>query len=302
MFFFITGYFLIDSDISYSKLIKVYLQLVEYTVLFVIVFIVFYGLNFYSFPEIKISSYKELVELLLPFTGGQWWFACVYIMLYFSAPLLNKIYQNLNRKKATVFIILLWVFDYVPCYENTWLAGFQKGLFFYMFGGYIRLYFKNDAPSNKKLFTAFVVLLLLWLLATHINYICQIDPKGYGKLVKLVLNFSYFILLIPVLVISLFFIFKNLRIQNSKMINLIASTTFGIYLFHESKIGRILIWNKIVDCYELMDGKLFILKVVAVVLCIFIIAGLIDYLRQKFDKKIAQNIQFKLENFFCKTN
>lgn len=301
VFFFLTGYFLINSTINYSKLIKIYLQLLEYTVLFVVLFIFLYSLNFYRFPEIK-KTLLVLVELLLPFSGGQWWFACVYIMLYFSAPLLNKIYQNLDRKKATVFIILLWAFGYVPCYVHTWLAGFQTGVFFYMLGGYVKLYLTNDVPSNKKFLVALIISLVFLLFATHINYICQIDSKRYSKLLVLVLNFSYFVLLIPVFVVSIFFVFKNLRIQESRIINLIASTTFGIYLFHESKIGRVLIWNKIVDCYKLMDGKFFVINVLVVVFCIFSIGSMIDCLRQKLDKKFAQSIQAKLEQFFCKTN
>ena len=104
---------------------------------------------------------------------------------------------------------------------------------------------------------------------------------------------------VPVCVVILFLFFKNWNIGYSKNINTIASTTFCVYLIHDSGVGRIIIWDKIFHCLDVLYASvyfpLFALGTIAIV---FICCSVIEYLRQVlFERKYMPLLNKKLSQF-----
>ena len=80
---------------------------------------------------------------------------------------------------------------------------------------------------------------------------------------------------------ALFYFFKNLHIPNSKMINYIASCTFGVLLIHDHNFFRHLFWNDVVKTQIHFKSDKFVLWFVISVIGVYITCSTIDFLRQK---------------------
>lgn len=80
--------------------------------------------------------------------------------------------------------------------------------------------------------------------------------------------------------VTTFMFFKNLRMPQSKFINAIASTTFGVLLIHaNSDAMRQWLWKDTVDCVDHYNDTYYYLYAPVAVLCIFAVCSLIDYVR-----------------------
>ena len=93
---------------------------------------------------------------------------------------------------------------------------------------------------------------------------------------------------VPVAVLSLFIFFKTCNLRENRFINILASTTFGIYLFHDSSLNRQLIWDGILHIIDRQYKSIFfpVFAVLSIVL-VFICGTVIDLLRQHlFERKI----------------
>lgn len=91
-----------------------------------------------------------------------------------------------------------------------------------------------------------------------------------------------------VVAVSTFLWFKNLNIPNSKVINAVGGSTFGVLLIHaNSDAMRQWLWKDTVDCvghYELPLMQLIFFSV-GVVLLVFFTCILIDRIRIRFIEK-----------------
>lgn len=80
---------------------------------------------------------------------------------------------------------------------------------------------------------------------------------------------------------SLFIIFENLECYNT-IINTIASTTFAMYLISDFPLLRMIIWENVWHVQDIyLDGRLFIVKAIIIIIATCSVCGFIDYIRQK---------------------
>ena len=120
-----------------------------------------------------------------------------------------------------------------------------------------------------------------------------------GLVLKILFDSIEIAFCVPVCVVSLFLFSKNWKFGYSKFINTVASTTFGIYLVHDSGVCRALIWDKIFHCldvqYETVYFPVFALGTIVVV---FICCSVIEYLQQVlFEKNYMPLVNKKLSQF-----
>ena len=82
--------------------------------------------------------------------------------------------------------------------------------------------------------------------------------------------------------IFIFLFFIKIKPFNSKVINKIASATFGVYLLHDSPLLRKYFWGDLFQNSSFQDSNLIV--VYSVCVCVFIYFGctLLDLARQKF--------------------
>jgi hypothetical protein len=93
-----------------------------------------------------------------------------------------------------------------------------------------------------------------------------------------------------------FMFFKNLKIKNSKVINTISSTTFGILLIHANGDSmRKWLWGEVLKNCEYFDSKYIALHAIISCLIVFILCSIIDLIRQKTIGKVCLKIWNKIE-------
>lgn len=278
-FFMITGYFLIyKKSKRFSKIIRV-----------VLFYVLINGLLlFFSFSQENLKSFMAM--FFLPFSSNSWWFATSYIFLMLILPFLNAKLNLLNKKGFFLILIVLFVFSYIipTCFQSLKMAPFyifQRAVFFYSLGAYLR---KNTKITTEKTGFLFLVLcLVLWVLNSFIkfkfNYCSSV-------LVKFVTDGIRNFIIVPIISILMLKSFESFNIKNNKVINLISSTTFGIYLFHDSYIAQRLIWKDILKVYENQLGSdYFILLALISIICVFLFGFFVELFRIKIVENLMLN-------------
>ncbi|WP_415338254.1 hypothetical protein [Clostridium perfringens] len=100
--------------------------------------------------------------------------------------------------------------------------------------------------------------------------------------------------------ISLFLVFKNLRVKSNKFINTISATTFGIYLIHDNTYVRPFLWNNILKNSEYLNSNFLVIHAIVSITIVFIICSIIDYLRKKLIEKPLLELISRNEDKFIK--
>ena len=92
--------------------------------------------------------------------------------------------------------------------------------------------------------------------------------------------------------------FKNINIPHNRVINLIASTTFGIYLLHVNGHLKYFIWHRIFKYDEYVNSSRFIFHMLLTSVIVFLAFSTIDLLRKLFLEKFARKFFAKKANSF----
>lgn len=258
-FVLLTGYFQSDKQARLSKVIQVVNMNWFYKLLcFIGIFIL---VNYFSFSNgIEMTFHQKLISIL-PLDRGENWYVNCYLLIYIFSPFLNILINKLDRKKLKKLIILLFIIfsiigtlffgNIVPNYlEGRSILTF---ILLYFVGAYLRKYpieesriFNTYSDKMKKyIFLGLYVLLSIIIMTFRMTSLAIID---YGKIcfelseVFRLLSVSFLSPLVIISSISYFLFFKNMNI-NSKVINFIGGTTFGIYLLHENIYIRANLYN-----------------------------------------------------------
>ena len=289
IFIIITGYFMINSKIKYSKIISLILQMMFYSFCIPIVLNIFGLINLGSWDIIKMS---------FPMLFGNW-FCIYYVILYFLIPFINKLLNEMNKKEMKNMLIILAIFiSIIPMLTvNKWgLSSLAIFILDYIIGAYIKLYKKEN--NTKKFFVIIVIdmiimigsVLILQLIGLKLGNNTIRDNSRYF----VVSNNSIFVI---IMAISIFMVFKNLNIKNCKVINYISSSTLGVYLIHENSYLRNFLWNIFIPnkCYY--NSYVYILFAISKVFIIYFLCIIIDKIRNKLFKNIEKKIILKVSNF-----
>ena len=301
IFVLISGYFLVNSEkVKISKVIKLWLQILSYSITFYLLFVIFGKETF---------SIKELIKSMLPITGSYWWFATTYFVLYLISPFLNILLHSLDKKtyqKMLLINTILWCL--LPTFtgrflERSYLIPF---IYLYSIAGYIKIW-KDDIKINwKKCFLmAGVIVLLTYssvvtfdILGTKINYFYIHATQFYGMEKLTTILTALF----------LFLAFKNININKkfNKFINTIASATFGVYLIHENRLVRKFLWLNILHISKFATSNLLIPYSIFAIFLVFVVCTMIELIRiylieknyMKLVNKLSPIIESKIEKIF----
>lgn len=281
LFFMITGYFIGNKKTVISQK-KVVIQCLFYAILTTaatsIIAITHISNN------IGYGSVFNMVKILpIPISSGAWWFVSTYVLIVIFAPLLNRLIDNINNKGAVVLLLYFGVL-YGVCGFDTVYYNILRAPLYYLAGAFIHNRNITIKKSSYKC-VAFSISVITWSAYSVIRYL-QIDhihdTATFWKAFVFLSDYLMSGVLIPIIAISLFLFLASFEFSNA-VINKIASTTFGVYLLHDSNIGRELIWNEIV-CPERTQFNLvwyyYMPLSIVTIVGIFIICALIDIVRQ----------------------
>lgn len=283
----ISGYFLSDSKFKVEKLLKIYVQVLFYSVTISLIAKYVLGLEMTS----------SWLAVFMPITHREYWFATVYIGMYCLMPFLNLLIKTINQKQFQCLLAVLSIlFSIIPTFLHAdgWLGdegayGIVWFIFLYFIGAYIKMYYQGDWLKGTWLLytsvillipvTKFVVLLIGgWQNMIGMEKILRVSEVFY--------NFNS----VPALCASvvLFICFLQLKIENTKiafMINLLSGMTFGIYLIHNNRNISHFLWESLRIDYWLIQRN-NILIIILILCIVFVICGLIEGVRKLLFKAL----------------
>ena len=106
-------------------------------------------------------------------------------------------------------------------------------------------------------------------------------PSVGSVITRLFVNWN---ILIYGVCISLFWIFKNINIGHSRLINLLAGSSFGIYLLHENMYmgasDGAFLWTKIFHLNDFLVAPSLMLRLLISGIVVYFISFAIDVLRR----------------------
>ncbi len=277
LFIMISGYFLIDSKFKPKKLLKLILQVIFYTI---IIYFITIAINNESFN--KANFIKEIMSFA---TGYRYWFIPPYLIAYILSPYLKKLVQHCSQSEM-LFLIVFLMFVQIILPELYGVEFMSNAVWFmtlYLIGSYIRVYKNHFFDDNVLMSCLFMVSLTIMVVFNVKLKIMQYDLKDVPCFTATVALFCWF---------------KNLNIKNSKTINLIASTTLGIYLLHDNGCIRPLFWGKIMHCpaHESLPFMQFFIYTTVCIASVFIMGFILDIVRQllfRYSEKLIEFIRKK---------
>lgn len=291
LFVLITGYFLIIGKFNLKKLIKLMLETWFYSILVLFIFIIF--------PLGIDIGVKNIIKSFLPTIYSVYWFITTYILLYIFVPFINFFASKTSQKEYLKLIFLLVLFcSFIPTFTKTNLAFSELSYFLllYLIGGYFRLY---PNKYTEKIHFNFIYGIIFYLLICFSIIVFDILGEKYIIFSK---GATYFCgqKSFPLLIssIGIFLGFKNLEIRNLKIINLISSTTLGIYLIHDNFLVREFLWLKFFKVSEHFYDKYLLIYSLKVIFLVFVMCMIIDFMRQVlFKYTINIFIEKYLDNY-----
>lgn len=280
-FILVTGYYQLNSKM---KLVKVF-ELLGLCILYK--FIIMTGLNICNLTNYSLADY--FIQLN-PLVAGGYWFIKCYIMLHLFIPFINKFIKVLDRKEYKILIVLMiLVFALFPsitnglAYESTGFT-FMHFVMMYMIGAYYRKYGIN---WKEDIIRVRIKLIGIIIVSFSINYLIY---KLSGRIVGInilldriystinMYHVAYNNIFVLIASISYFLFFKTLSIE-SKVINRLSLSVFGVYLIHDCDILRNFLY-KWLGIYDIgIYSYKYVFYVIIVALDIFIVCLLIERIR-----------------------
>lgn len=271
-FVLITGYFMCKSHITVKKFLKLLLEILFYNI---VVWAVFIGIGYEPF------SLKVAMKVLSPIQSVTHDFTSCFLIFYLLIPFLNILIQNLD-KRMYIRLIGLCLFTYtilgtIPKFDVsfnyvTWFC------ILYFIASYIRMYglFTKIKNSQWGILTA-LTLILAYTSVIGVNWI-NVQFGVNLDCFELVAD-SNAIFAVIVSVCS-FMYFKDLPIKQSKLINTISASTFGVLCIHaNSDTMRHWLWKDVVNCIGQYSSEQLVLLSLVSIFCIFFSCIIIDYIR-----------------------
>ena len=261
LFMLISGYFMVEAKFKVTKLVKLLTQTLFYSIIIYFIFVGI-GKEKLSWGGAKLS--------LFPTTFKLYWFSTNYIIVYCLAPFVNVMLNGLNKKQ---FLLLLGTgfLIYLHLKHSSGVHVNNVALFYllYFLGAYLK---KFPVIQAVKVWVLSVIAVCL--------YIAIILLQWYGKMNYFNTD-SYLLILLSAIVMLLF---ERIKFT-SKAVNLIASTTYGVYLIHDNLYIRGVLWTQILKTPSWVSNPWLFLYGAFAVFVVFVVCGIIDLLRQLIIEK-----------------
>lgn len=276
IFILITGYFSINMNFSFKRILPLVYQTFFYSMLGL-----FIGILTHQNLSIKI-----IIKQFFPIIFSQYWFITCYVIILCLAPFIVLLLKNLDSKmNLYLFSILLAVNIVFPTILPGSFAivtnSFFTLLLFFITGYYLNFYKNNFNLSIKTGSIIVSTSTALYLLSIFMIEFLSILTKSK------IFHHAYRLsnlnsILVFAFSVGLFIIFKSINIKNRISINKVATLTLGIYLIHDNFFMRSIIWGDIFKLYNSLEyaSEKFIILILFSSILVFIICMIIEFIRQ----------------------
>ncbi|MBB5226580.1 hypothetical protein DYE50_06345 [Treponema ruminis] len=279
LFLMIGTWFLIPVDNKINCLLykqggvlKLYSQYWFYSVF------IFLSVFIFNVPYSKTS----VIQSFFPFLTRNCWFVSQWICLLLVAPYINSLFCLSQKYIKSIILILFIIFSFYstvyPKSMDTAMCNFSWFLFIYLFMGYYKLYVHENFYFNKYLALLIGITLYVGLVTVY--------AFTQGFLQKQALRFLFDFKTIPNFLICLcvFYFFSHIDIGSLSWLNSIAKGTLAVYLIHQHCAFKDYLWHNIFHCdlWIKSDNEFFPLQTLLLVISLFFIACIIDFIRRFF--------------------
>lgn len=278
VFVVISCWFLTRSSFKGSRFMKTWLEVLFYNV-------VFTAVVYFLQKDAGAVGIRQAAGAFLPMIGNSHGYAAAYLVFYLMLPILKKVQENLNQRQTLYILLVLGMTQVIlpiVAYWTQYTQPMQSEFLLFVFVFFAAYYLQNwpirfFAPLYRRVIFALGIIVAVLCNSMISPYVGH-EPVGF------ILNItsSEFSLVYIILGFLLFSIFNEIRIPYSKVINYIASTTFGILLFHDHNYLRAFFWQPFKNLYnyETLPSAKFFVIILAVTACVFVMGMLMDTLRQ----------------------
>lgn len=231
-FILITGYFMCKSDITARKFLKLYATFV------VCRLVVLFGLHV---SGLERCGLENAAAAFLPFYQLKSNFFGCFFVFFLSLPFLKTLVSNLTERKHLALIALcaypLVFCTNAPMFSATWGYCYWF-VFIYFIGAYFRLYPKKIFENARITGATALGCLCLWFACVYVKTRLLTDSGAPFDSLEAP---TYWVresnLIVPLAAsIAAFLFFKNVRFPQSKLVNFLGSTTFGVLVLHHAGI------------------------------------------------------------------
>ena len=264
-FLMITGYFMCQSKISLKKFLKLLFEIEFYKI---VIFIIFFSTG-------NTTINLRTIRALLPVPTITDDFIACFLVFFLLIPFINLFIHTILKNIYQLLLgFLLLFYTLLPSFGIsirfnyvTWFA------IIYLIAAYIRLY---PAPvfDNRNFWLISSIVCILTSCASVLFFAFAFGKAYYWFLVD-----SNMILAVAT-AISLFMLFKNIKLKYNPVINLLAQSVFGVLLIHaNSDVMRQWLWGDILKNMRFFDSPWLVLHAFGSVIGIYLICTAIDQAR-----------------------
>ena len=237
LFVLISGYFLVEKEkINLAKTSQKLLLQLGFAALFLLVASTIYY-------RVTKNNNTNLIDIY-SFNNMSWFVGYYFLIVLIASLFLNKILARKTKKEYATFLLICLAiisFSWSGQILDNISGGLRtlcNGIFLYALGGYIKKYnpFKQ-VKTFSILLICCVVYFLVYLSSYNItaNNIAQLVVNGNASyFYQGVMWFENYSIVIIILGVCIFELFKRIKIENSKILNFFGSATFMVYLIHDN--------------------------------------------------------------------
>ncbi len=304
IFFFISGYFSVGKKLNIKRIGNLYLALWTYSV------IIAGGL---ICCKLIPFSTKTIVNAITPFSSGLYWFITVYLIISVISPALQTFATQVDRRIFRNLLILLFIFWVLPFPIPNRPVQFSNlgwGIFIYLLAAYLRKYppFWTCKIHFRHAIATMAIMYLGGVIAFFVigGYIpCS------QKYIKSYLTVLYSLPGLIVMVL-LFYAFKNWKTLNSSWVNRVAGCVLGVYLLSSNQNIKGILWGNWLDHLSWYSSTYYPVIVLGCCLLVFSVGIVVELVRQQimkwmgidriFDKKVIGKLKGLVCNFVDKVS
>ena len=274
MFILISGWYGIKPNIK--KLLGLFFQIWFFSLSLYLLFV-------YIYDDINFSILKFIHYIFF----SDYWFVPAYLMLYLMSPILNAYVDSANKRQLLFTIVFFYLFQF-------WYGWFDRSPYFdhgcspfvfmglYLVARYIRINKEwYDTITIKQTINSYLSILIITCLLCTI-----LGIKGNRYWIEMLMqNSSPFTVCLSVL---LLLFFSKLNLNSNKIITLVSTSCFAVYLFHDATFFYEKVFYPI-GCHIYSNYPIYLSLVLLVVFLsvIYTISILLDMLRIAIWEKLV---------------
>ena len=262
-----------------GKAIELVLETIFYGMIWAVIGKVFLGLDI---------SIVQIIKSVFTIITGAHWFILAYLLLYIFSPTLNGIINkcSISFLKRTTILLTVFVCAMKTIYTDVKICDFLFLVnLYFVYNTIERTGLKEIISKNAGKWLLISVISMIGLnvcvslIATGINNHTLLQHSIYlnhrGSVLMLIISFFAF------------YYAEGKRKFSSRCINLVASTSLGVYLSHQGVAGSV--WKSVIVVTDL-SGITACIQMIESVVLIYTFCVFLDIIRQVTIGKLIHSI------------